>query len=987
MPEVDYRHHGTGLLRATATGFAPRRWPQPTDENDCSSWLSEVWPVLASAVRHASPVLAARVETILTGAAMPGRDVRRAALAVVRYALRLRRPTPFGTFAGVAPVSVGNTTEARIGTRHRPVVRADTRWLRQVIERLESCPELLSRLDVTFNDAAEPHGGRLTLAGQDLVSVRASRAVMLVRDKAASPISFAVLAEALADAFPNAGDPSAMLVSLLDKGFMVTSLRAASTVTDPLGLVVDRLRQVDAGALPVAPLIHELRRIHEAIDEHNNAPNESARIELAARMRTVAESVREPLTIDLRLDAHVQIPHIVAHEMERAASALPRLSREPTGVRAWRDYFGAFCERYGTGTLVPLRQVLDPNAGLGFPRGFPGSPEPSGRHVFSERDRLLFALAAEATACGSREVELDDARLDELVAAGRGGKSVPPHVDLGARIHATSRAAVDRGDFTFTVAPGRAAGTLTSRFTPIAPEAGLDEVFAGLPTTAEAALPVQLSFAPIYPSAENIARVPQYLPDVLSVGEHEPDTAIRVDDLAVTATRRRLHLVSMSRRRVVEPLVLHALALKQQPPVARLIGELSRALDVVWIGFDWGAAETLPFRPRVRYGRAILSAARWRLTPTDLSVRSADRDDRLDRWRATWRCPARIELRDFDQCLPLDLDVPAHREVLYRHLRRHDEAVLLEAPEVDADDWIDGRPHTIVLPLTTRRAPEPAPRVDALPVLTSQHGHSPGATNSEWLSAKLYVPEHRMNALLVDELPALQADLVGRACWFVRYPQAREGEVPDHLRLRVRVKGDTDTVFAAITGWTNRLRADGLLGRLAFDTYFPETGRYVAIGEAEDVFVADSRFVLAQLTRLPADTPSPVVVTALSMFDIAAAFLGDRGEAVEWLRVHAPNVVPGRVDVDAVVRLACGDRTVDIPGWSSVAETDQARAEAIGRYRRALPDGVDRDGVLHSLLHMHHNRALGVDRDREARCLRLARQAAAAWRAHRQRRT
>ncbi|WP_425388649.1 hypothetical protein [Amycolatopsis jejuensis] len=29
---------------------------------------------------------------------------------------------------------------------------------------------------------------------------------------------------------------------------------------------------------------------------------------------------------------------------------------------------------------------------------------------------------------------------------------------------------------------------------------------------------------------------------------------------------------------------------------------------------------------------------------------------------------------------------------------------------------------------------------------------------------------------------------------------------------------------------------------------------------------------------------------------------------------------------------------------------------------------------------MHHNRALGVNRDREAICLRLARQAAATWR-------
>jgi len=36
---------------------------------------------------------------------------------------------------------------------------------------------------------------------------------------------------------------------------------------------------------------------------------------------------------------------------------------------------------------------------------------------------------------------------------------------------------------------------------------------------------------------------------------------------------------------------------------------------------------------------------------------------------------------------------------------------------------------------------------------------------------------------------------------------------------------------------------------------------------------------------------------------------------------------------------------------------------------------------VRSLLHMHHNRLVGVDRAREAVCLRLARQAAVTWRA------
>nr|WP_231104912.1 lantibiotic dehydratase [Haloechinothrix halophila] len=960
--------------------ITPSHWPELADEQGCRSWLRQHWSEVAAAVRHASPVLGSRVDAILGGEAVSPRSLRRATLSVVRYVLRFGRSMPFGLFAGVSPVAVGTATAVRVGTGHCPVTRVDSRWMRAVVERLESCPELLAQLDVMFTDAAEESGDRLTLSGAELVSVRCTPAVALVRKLAASPITFRALAGALADAFPSAGDPSRMLRSLLDNGFLVSELRAPSTVADPLGFVIGRLELVDTDGTPVAPLVRELVQIRREIGAHNDSPSEQAHTALSARLRRVVDSVRDPLAVDLRIDTDVRLPRTVARDLERAASVLARLVREHTGQREWRDYFAAFCDRYGTGTLVPLRMLIDTDIGLGWPRGYPGSPEPSGRHTFSERDQLLLSWASQATARGEREIELDDTLVNKLAEAGGDPDAIPPHVDLGARIHADSAAALDQGEYTFTVVPGRAAGTLTSRFTPLVPEAGLDAAFASMPTTAAGALPAQLSFVPMFPSAENVARVPRYLPDVIPIGEHERGNEISIDDLAVTASRRRLHLVSLSRRRIVEPLVLHALAPKQQPRLARFVGELSRALDSGWIGFDWGAAETLPFRPRIRYGRAILSAARWRMSVAELPADNARWDNALDRWRRTWRCPARVELRDFDQLLPLNLDVPAHREVLYRHLRANDDAVLVEAPEPSADDWLDGRAHTIVLPLASRREPTPGPRVDELPMFGREHGHVPGSQEARWLYAKLFVAEHRIDPLLVDELPALLDEAGDRAYWFVRFPQAREGEEPDHLRLRLRVDGDVDKVLAAVTAWGDRLRSEGRLSRLAFDTYYPETGRYLAIDEAEAVFAADSRFVLALLPALRRSVPSPSVVTAMSMFDAAAALLGDHDRAADWLSTQTPNAAPERADVQQTVRLTRGNGLRDIPGWSAIADAYRDRQTAIDRYRRALPHGVGIEAVLHSVLHMHHNRALGVDRDREAACLRLARQAAATWR-------
>ncbi|MBL7502509.1 lantibiotic dehydratase [Frankia sp. CNm7] len=55
------------------------------------------------------------------------------------------------------------------------------------------------------------------------------------------------------------------------------------------------------------------------------------------------------------------------------ARVLTRLGREPPGPAPWADNHRRFVERYGVGSVVPLRDVLDDASGLGYPAGYPGS--------------------------------------------------------------------------------------------------------------------------------------------------------------------------------------------------------------------------------------------------------------------------------------------------------------------------------------------------------------------------------------------------------------------------------------------------------------------------------------------------------------------------------------------------------------------------------------------------------------------------------------
>ncbi|MEU7899211.1 lantibiotic dehydratase [Nonomuraea sp. NPDC049152] len=127
---------------------------------------------------------------------------------------------------------------------------------------------------------------------------------------------------------------------------------------------------------------------------------------------------------------------------------------------------------------------------------------------------------------------------------------------------------------------------------------------------------MQISAPAPYTVTENVARVPQVLAHVLPVGEPPADPAgdvrqVAVDDIAVTADRDGIHLVSRSLGRPIEPVAFNAVhPILHTHPLARFLMEAPQALRAPCTGFDWGAAAALPFLPALRYGRTVISPAR-----------------------------------------------------------------------------------------------------------------------------------------------------------------------------------------------------------------------------------------------------------------------------------------------------------------------------------------------------------------------------------------
>ncbi|MFF2073409.1 lantibiotic dehydratase [Kitasatospora sp. NPDC058162] len=983
-------------------------WPDLADGDveQWRSWLDKVWSHarFAEAVEVASPVLAAQVRTVIERPGRTRRQVRRTTVSVLKYVLRVQhRATPFGLFAGIAPVRLGDRLDLGFGTAHRMVARPDAAWLADILGRLESDGPLLERLPVVANPLCFARGDRLVVpwqanpahGGDPLeVAVRRTRPVEVAVRAAAAPLSLEELARRLAADFPR-NEPAAirqLLGGLVGRRVLLTALRPPMTATDPLAHVLAVLGRAEAAGIPsVAPLLALLHDVRQDLHRHNTgrADGRRLRARAAAAMRPAA-AAEKPLMVDLCLEATLTVPTSVAREAEAAITVLTRLTPQPGGNPAWRDYRHRYLERYGTGAVVPVLEITNPNTGLGFPARYRDAVHELPRPSLTGRDAQLLALAQAAAVEGRTETVLDEKAVDALARPVVSGH-IQPHAELTFTLTAPTREHLDQGDFTLTVTgTPRAAGTTTGRFLPLIDPADRDRMtaaYAALPTLADHAIPVQVSAPPLHNRVQNVGRAPAVLPLLLPLAEHpDPEhTVLRLGDLAVCGDAERLWLVSLPTGRPVEPRVMTAVEFRNNTqPLARFLCEITTAHTPMYTAFDWGAAARMPFLPRIRYRRTILSPARWNLPAADLPPSTAPWSrwhSGVTAWLTRYRVPDLVFLTQHDLWLRLDLSESAHLALLRDHLGSHPSAELAEAPDPDALGWIDGRPHEITMPLASTRPPVRASHRRVLQHRTN--GHLPGS--SPYLSAKLYAHPHRHSEILTAHLPALLAAFdTSPTWWFLRYKD------PDpHLRMRLPLPDAAayGPAAAAVGEWAERLRDLGLITHLQLDTYQPESGRYghgPVMAAAEAVFAADSRAAVAQFLHTAHD---PRAVTAASMVAIATGF-GGIHEGMRSLSsaipAGTPTPAPRAVHQQAV---ALGNPD---DNWAALRETPTGRAvavswverqQALTAYRDQLlgETGPDDEPVLLSLLHLHHVRAQGIDRDAERLCHRLARAAALAY--------
>lgn len=932
-------------------------------------------PLLREAIAVSSPSLDGVLDRIARGEPLPRKKMRRAAHSISRYVLRMAtRATPFGLLAGVGLASFGADPGVTWGTGHAKHVRADLAWLSAVVTELERRPEVVACLRVTANDLCHRRGDRVLVprlrAVDELTteakSIRYTAAVRQALADAARPVPFADLVASLRTTFPAVAEATVtgMLTGLVATSALITELRPPLDGRDQLDHVVTTLA-THADRLPadVGDTLAELTAIRAAIAEYATTPVGGSRDRVAAltgRMCRLHAADTPTIQVDTTVDLAVTLPEIVRTELCHGIDALKAISSVHHGRTRADDFHERFLERYGTDRAVPLTDLLESPT-------WTGATETGGQPP-DDRERLLFAIAQQAAMNGDTEVVLDDDHVARL----SGDRPGPASLDVLAQLVADSVLDVRAGDFRLVVLMTYlTAGSYAGRFAPHlgAGAARVGDAVRGGPST------VQVVYPPRAGRAANLAQVPIWTDRSVPLGAFAdrgaPDV-LGLADLAVAADPDRLRVVDARTGEEIVPSMPNMLISDTQAPDAvRLLTAVVRD-SRVRPRWRWRGAASLPFLPRVRFGRTIFSPARWLPEPALLVPGNDDWARDFAAWRARWRVPDVVQSVRGDHRITLDLDDERHRALLREEWGREPSAYLAEPPAGTrtGHGWLAGHANEIVFSLADA-TPDRTTSRQAITVVRDRPVHRPG---SDWCYAKWYGPSSTQDEVIAGHLPVLRESLgalVDR--WFyVRYTDA-DGA---HLRLRWHVAPDRSPgePLVVLDEWAGRMASLRLGDRLVLDTYDPEFERYGGVDLAETAelaFEADSESCAAQLAQRRAwsQTFDITVLAAANVADIACRFLGV-AEGVAWL-ADVERTAGQRHD--PVAR-----RVIDpAAGWPHLPDLLEGwtrRGAALAKYAdRLRATDVDIHRVLRALLHMHHNRLVGIDPGHERRALNLAR--------------
>ncbi|MBB4930882.1 thiopeptide-type bacteriocin biosynthesis protein [Lipingzhangella halophila] len=905
--------------------------------------------------------------------------------AVLRYLARMGgRATPFGLFAGTAPVSVNDRFRVDLGKREQHVarVRVDAGALEQVVA--EAADQVDARcwplranplLRWVRDGVCFPRHGD---ASSDVVRVRCSRAVTeVLRVVGDGEIMGADAIRELRATMPGftADELASFLNRLVETGMLERSLGLVEPGVEPAERAAWLLERMGHNPAPLRALVDRAcgpRPLDTAIGADLDTAWETAARALPAL---------SPIPRNHRFDLHTELSTGEARVDRARVSAIrgallrvaalhdPAPAPAPgLDFAAFRD---AFRDRYD-GAEVPLLEAVDLESGV-LPNPYRGASELAGASGVQASE------IPAASRCSPELLRIYADWAHDGSPADISG--VTPAGSCGARAALAALVGDDHPDGLSSVlvgGTGRSPYALLARFglhredverhirddladaDTEAPEGGLRPIHAEL----------------VYHAGGRIGNVlvrPRILAETVALSgaaggtlpPHRLTLQLRGDEFLL---RDR----GSGRPVIIELNTAHNLDLFGLDPVYTVLGHLASSGSVGW---SWGALALLPHLPRVTCGPVVVAPERWKVPASGVRevLAGSGPAARLRGFLPGAGDRRWVGIGEYDHILPVDLRSDRSVEAALSAEKRSGDVTVVEMPQMEAPAVRGPRGRHVgelVLPLgPARRGP---PRGAA----AAPHDERSAATcafdiarGRRWAYARYYCGHASADTVIARarKLAAeLRAEGVITGWFFLRY---QEGGYHVRVRMRPTEPRERFRVVGALDDLGGCLQHEGLAGRTVLEDYVPEVARYggaAGLEAAERLFDASSEWT-AGFAEAAAPEDQRLYQGVADALGWCSALFNSADHQLAFLDMCKEGLgVSTEKRGNPLGKFARAHEGAlrDYLDRAPICETIRSRVAALSA---AVPDGrPPRDNrsawpVLGSVLHMHCNRMFAFD--------------------------
>jgi thiopeptide-type bacteriocin biosynthesis protein len=984
------------------------------DHKDCLSLVRDLYQKEGSfreAIATASPSLYKSLK--MKSDKSPKEEQKFANL--LKYAIRMTtRATPFGLFSFVATGNLDDRAEVKINLCNvEKRIRPDMEWFLKIVDQISEDPSHFMQLYVKINPLILLSGERIVLdylrqkepvqnikKKSEGVTIRATPLVNLILSLAKSPIKIEDLKDKILAQFPDleVNRIKEVILKLIKQQILSHDLLPSLLTESPFRILLDKISKSE-----IFPLKSSLKALHDSFLTYHQMPfgqGEDYLVKLEEQMIEMASSSRCVQIDSIDRKDEFKLPSRIAEELSEAAEMLWRIPFYFFEENVLKQYHNQFLEKYGIYRIVPIRQLLSNDEGLGLPEFYEKEIEKQVLTPLQKQWRKWLKNAwVNCLYDKMDEITITDEIISQLGDTQRPFEKALPSFEAYFQLIANSQEEINAGNFLINFsAVSWQAGSTFGRFSDLFSELTTDKLQHLLKEEEKLdpeVIMAESSYLPYSPNFANVSTQKKLRKHYLDLNCDSPSLgSLSLEDIFVGATMEKFYLTNATGSIKYIIGANNMLNHNAAPSSLRFMRDVSKAYYKLIYPFVWEDVVEGPFFPRVKYKRIVLSPASWKLDIQQLGLTTKNSLDEIasafTAWCQRWRVPTYIFYGIEDQKILINRNIVTHLKEILAKLKMGDEIKLVEKLGQKEGEWIatpQGK-HAAEFVLPFLRNPKYTNSTSSVPTpshLTIPLEKRMKMLGSDWLFAKFYLNREQEDYFLIEHIAPfadylLQEKIIEK--WFyVRYRDSSP-------HLRIRFKGNpealSNVLIPILNAWSHSLLSSNLLREMSLSSYEREIERYGGvdlIDLADNCFCADSATSIEILKIMASErieNPECFIVP-LSLINLLKNF----GLSLEEQRLffaslnlsknHLKGYREWKNKMIPYVQKIFNLSRQEVNFQSSLLESFAIRKSELEQYRAKINElhlsnsKLSCSSIQQSLIHMHCNRLMGYNLNLETK--------------------